>query len=813
MSYTNCLRSETTAQPDSYPGDALPRLIPVAPIFSPLPDKPDHDALELEILDALGARGHVRAASRAEPRRAAVQLHRRPDHGEQRRWACTHAWGRTLKDVFQRYKALRGFDQRYQNGFDCQGLWIEVGVERELGLNSKREIEEYGLAEFAARCRERVACSREEITERLAAPRPVDGLGGRLLHVLRHEHRVHLAVPQRVHERGWLYQGHRSTVWCPRCGTSISQHEVFSGRVPGARAPLALRPVPAAGAATASRSSSGRRRRGRCPRTSPPPSTRRPSTACARTASGCAVARVPGRDLLRTALGSELVGLDVRGAVRRPSGAARASTTASSRGTRSRSRRARGSSTSRPARAEDFELGRIHDLPVLAPVDEAGRFYTASGGCTGSRRTTPPSRSSAGSQSEGSCSRPARIVHRYPNCWRCDTPLILRVIDDWLIAVDEVRQPMLEANATRGVDARVLSKRMDDWLRNMGDWNISRQRYYGLPLPIYPCECGHVNVVGSQAELEERAARGLDQLAGAAPAVDRRGADPLRGLRRGGVADPRGRRRLARRGHRPVLDARLGELRVRARGLRRPARRRGSRRPTSPTTPTGSSGSRPTGSRRCASRSGSGSTRSRSCRSRSSAGRRSGACSTYEKLLDENGREMHRSWGNAIDGGRGVRAHGRGRHALAVLLAAAEPEPPLRLRPGARDPAQAPDALELVQVPRRLREHRRLGRRSWADLDGRAGRRAPAPRPLARLADERARRGGDRGYESWLTVDVVRAFESFVEDVSNWYIRRSRRRFWDGDAAALRRSGTRSSRACASSRRSCRSSPTTSGGS
>src|SRR6202022_140120 len=74
------------------------------------------------------------------------------------------AWGRTLKDVFQRYKALRGFDQRYQNGFDCQGLWIEVGVERQLGLNSKHEIEEFGLEEFARRCREVVVRSAEELT-------------------------------------------------------------------------------------------------------------------------------------------------------------------------------------------------------------------------------------------------------------------------------------------------------------------------------------------------------------------------------------------------------------------------------------------------------------------------------------------------------------------------------------------------------------------------------------------------------------------------------------------------------------------------
>src|SRR5918993_1210046 len=76
-----------------------------------------------------------------------------------------HAWGRSYKDIYQRYKAMRGFDQRYQNGFDCQGLWVEVEVEKALGLNSKRQIEEYGLAEFAARCRERVAHFAEVITE------------------------------------------------------------------------------------------------------------------------------------------------------------------------------------------------------------------------------------------------------------------------------------------------------------------------------------------------------------------------------------------------------------------------------------------------------------------------------------------------------------------------------------------------------------------------------------------------------------------------------------------------------------------------
>src|SRR3954469_19570293 len=124
-------------------------------MFSPLPDKPDHDALELAILEMW------------EEARTFDRLRAQNSDGPKFRFidgpvtankalALHTAWGRTLKDVFQRYKALRGFHQRYQNGFDCQGLWIEVAVEKELGLNSKRDIEEYGLEGFAEKCRDSV---------------------------------------------------------------------------------------------------------------------------------------------------------------------------------------------------------------------------------------------------------------------------------------------------------------------------------------------------------------------------------------------------------------------------------------------------------------------------------------------------------------------------------------------------------------------------------------------------------------------------------------------------------------------------------
>ena len=115
-------------------------------MFSPLPDKPDHDALEraiLEVWEREETFARLREQNAGGPRFSFVDG---PVTANRMVLGVHTAWGRTLKDVFQRYKALRGFHQRYQNGFDCQGLWIEVGVERSLGLNSKREIEEYGLA-------------------------------------------------------------------------------------------------------------------------------------------------------------------------------------------------------------------------------------------------------------------------------------------------------------------------------------------------------------------------------------------------------------------------------------------------------------------------------------------------------------------------------------------------------------------------------------------------------------------------------------------------------------------------------------------
>src|SRR3954449_9587730 len=200
-------------------------------MFAPLPDKPDHPQLELEILELWEREQtfeRLRERNRGNPRWSFIDG---PVTANRSSLGVHTAWGRTLKDVFQRYKALRGFDQRYQNGFDCQGLWIEVGVERSLGLNSKREIEAYGLEEFAARCREVVVKSSEELTRGCKRLGQWMDWGSDYFTFSDTNIEYIWRFLQVVHERGWLYVGHRSTEWCPRCGTSLSQHELTQSGV------------------------------------------------------------------------------------------------------------------------------------------------------------------------------------------------------------------------------------------------------------------------------------------------------------------------------------------------------------------------------------------------------------------------------------------------------------------------------------------------------------------------------------------------------------------------------------------------------
>jgi isoleucyl-tRNA synthetase len=480
-------------------------------MFRPLPKEPDHPALELEILDLWEREGtfaRLREQIAGGPRWSFIDG---PVTANKKLGVHT-AWGRTLKDVFQRYKAMRGFDQRFQNGFDCQGLWIEVGVEKSLGLNSKRDIEEYGLAKFTREC---VAVVEKYIGE---LTRGSIRLGqwmdwGKDYATFSDTNIEYIwRFLKLVHERGWLYLGHRSTDWCPRCGTSLSQHELSQAGVYQERAdpslfvrlPLRDRPGESLVVWTTT------------PWTLPAnvAAAVRPDAEYGLTDNGhwVAVARYPDETFTQRLRGEELVGWRYEGPFDSLGPGAAVDhrvipwdDVTLDQGT--------GVVHIAPGcGAEDFELSKVHDLPVLMPVDEAGRFYDSYGWLH--REST----AEAADQIVGDLKERGLLVeaglyeHAYPHCWRCDTPLIFRIADDWLISVDEIRPQLLEANATVEWTPAYYEKRMADWLRNMGDWNISRRRYYGLPLPIYPCACGHVNVIGSRDELEQRAVRGIEQL-------------------------------------------------------------------------------------------------------------------------------------------------------------------------------------------------------------------------------------------------------------------------------------------------------------
>src|SRR3990167_4841697 len=139
-----------------------------------------------------------------------------------------HAWGRTYKDLFQRYKAMQGFDQRYQNGFDCQGLWVEVEVEKELGFKNKKDIEAYGIAQFIEKCKERVRkYSAIQTAQSIRLGQWMDWENS--YYTMSDENNYAIwHFLKKCHEKGYLYKGRDSVPWCPRCGTAISQHEILT---------------------------------------------------------------------------------------------------------------------------------------------------------------------------------------------------------------------------------------------------------------------------------------------------------------------------------------------------------------------------------------------------------------------------------------------------------------------------------------------------------------------------------------------------------------------------------------------------------
>jgi isoleucyl-tRNA synthetase len=742
--------------------------------FEPLPAVPDHSALEHEVLawwDSEGIFEKLREQNRGAERFSFLDGPITANNP----MGVHHAWGRTLKDVFQRYKALRGFDQRYQNGFDCQGLWVEVEVEKALGLNSKRDIEEYGIAEFAERCKERVANYSEVITDQ-------DRRLGRWMdwdndyYTFSDTNIEYIwRFLKAVDERGWLYKGHRATQWCPRCGTSLSQHEQAGEENyeelehPSlyVRFPLKERDGESLIIWTTT------------PWTLPAnvAAAVKPDAEYGLREGGWSL-KSQDEDYESVVKGEELVGLHYQGpfddlpaqegVLHRVIAWDEVSLT---EGT--------GIVHIAPGcGAEDFELARKHGLPVIVPIDESGRILPGFGALEGFSTDEVEDIVIEDLRERELLVQVGRITHRYPICWRCKTPLVFRVVDDWFISADEIRQPLLDANTTVEWTPSFYSKRMDDWLRNMGDWNISRKRYFGLPLPFYPCECGQLNVVGSRAELEERATgRGLDQL---------------------------------QELHRPWID----EVPISCEACGKEVRRIpevGDAWLDAGIVPFSTLGWQnpewiPGGYATGASRSMSGAdlpdhaywgqwfpaewiSESREqirlwfysmlFMSVTLEGRAPyERVLAYERVRDESGREMHKSTGNAIEANEGIERMGA--DVMRWMFCEQIPSQNLNFGYGPAHEIKR-RLLTLWNSVKFFVDYANVAE-NWRP--GEARDFEPLDRWLYSRVEQLVAEAAD-AYERYWTPDVISSFEAFVDDLSNWYIRRSRRRFWNSDPAAL----------------------------
>jgi isoleucyl-tRNA synthetase len=434
-----------------------------------------------------------------------------------------HAWGRTYKDLYQRYKTMQGFKQRYQNGFDGQGLWIEVEVEKELGFSSKRDIESFGVDKFVERCKERVrkfAAIQTEQSVRLGYWMDWENS----YHTMSDENNYTIWHFLKVcNERGWLYQGTDVMPWCPRCGTGLSEHEIVTEGYKEITHEAAFVKFPL----------ENRDNESLLVWTTTPWTL--PSNVAAAVHPELSYVKVRQDNevfylakaliqllrgeyqILEEFPGKNMVGLTYKGPFDELPVQKEVKhqvlpwlEVTESEGT--------GIVHIAPgAGKDDFALGKLHNIPTIAPLDEAGIFIDGFDWLTGLKVGEVNQRIFEDLSNKGLLYHVEQYSHRYPVCWRCDTELVFRLVDEWFISMKELRH--LIADVTRkirwipefGMDREL------DWLRNMDDWMISKKRYWGLALPIYSCNCGHFEVIGSKDELKERAVEGWQYFEGHSP--------------------------------------------------------------------------------------------------------------------------------------------------------------------------------------------------------------------------------------------------------------------------------------------------------
>jgi isoleucyl-tRNA synthetase len=550
--------TSTPAASASGPSATLGDSRPAA--FAPLPAKVDLPAFEQETLDRWRDTKVFERSLAATADAPLWMFYEGPPTANGKPGAH-HVEARVFKDVFPRYRTMKGYHVPRKAGWDCHGLPVELAVEKELGFTSKSDIEKFGIAEFNARCRESVlrhVADFSAMTERMGYWVDLDG-AYRTMDTPYIES-VWWSLRQ-IFDKGLLVEDFRVTPYCPRDETPLSDHEVSLGYKDVADPSVYVRFPVVAGTGPAGFFTPERDATLLVWTTTPWTLVSNTAVAAhpdvtyvlARTAAGEHV--VVAEPLLAAALGDaaqdavvvdRLTGAQLAGTrYRRPfdlldvarfepgadgvtgrltAGATPAAphsvvladyvTTTDGTGLVHQS----------PAfGAEDLGVCRSNGLPVVNPIGRDGHFLPdvpLVGGLFFKKADEPLTADLA---ARGLLWRGTSHVHSYPHCWRCDTPLIYYPLPSWYIRTTAVRDRLLEENEkTDWHPDRIKHGRYGEWLRNNVDWALSRSRYWGTPLPIWRCDedPAHLTCVSSLAELSTLTGRDLSALDPHRPFVD-----------------------------------------------------------------------------------------------------------------------------------------------------------------------------------------------------------------------------------------------------------------------------------------------------
>ncbi len=432
-----------------------------------------------------------------------------------------HVLARVFKDIYPRYKTMRGYYVERKGGWDCHGLPVEIAVEQQLGISSKAEIEAYGIEAFNQRCRESVFTFLEDwnrLTERIGFWLDLD-------HAYRtldpdYIESVWWALRQ-ISDKGLLYEGHKVVPYCPRCGTALSSHELALGYRDVVDPSIYVRfPVTQDGGPLQAGDELLVWTTTPWTLVSNAAVAVDPELTYVRAKAGplerpvvlaeALVERVLGED-------ADIVVLD------RFPGAALDGVRyeppfgylpASAYGERGHTvlladfvTAEDGTGLVHTAIAfgeDDFRLGQRYHLEVVNPVRLDGTYDERIGPYAGRFVKDADRDLIADLERRGRLLRAEEYEHSYPHCWRCGTPLLYYAKPSWYIATSTLRDRLLAANETVAWHPEHIKHgRFGDWLLNNVDWALSRERYWGTPLPVWRCEEGHTHVVGSFDELEE----------------------------------------------------------------------------------------------------------------------------------------------------------------------------------------------------------------------------------------------------------------------------------------------------------------------